>query len=1406
MNGKRTISHSLALAAVAGLGLAAFGQAQAAVNYLTLSQAPLTIVQQGIDPNIMFLLDDSGSMQWEWLGDQGSIGAFTYGYPTGNTTVYGSGNYNDIIPGFGANNVYGAQFRSSYVNANYYDPSVTYTPWACPAPYPESSTQTPPTQTATAGNPTCHWDSNVNLWVMPNANPNAAFLNPYNDNNPNSNVRALNVWSDSTDSNNNTPNNGYIGNSQGSNGLSWLIYGPNGYQWWYSSFPASFESNGSVETYGFWPAVYWNYIGTRPASNSDLYNLANYQEVQICPPTLSANSNGNQGKCAPPPNLPSSPLPYHTYTEPDGDYVYIQGDGTQVDRSYAAEMQNFANWYQYYRSHISMARAGASIAFMKLPNNFRVDFGTINQMATSSNPEFNTTEPFLFSNGNRAGFLQRFFQQPIPEDGTPLRKALAGVGQWLSKSPGASAPWGTSSAEKQANNSANYLTCRANYTVLVTDGTWNGRSPSVGNADGTQGPLLTGSNGQQYQYNPVNPYKDGVSNTLADVAMYYWEQDLQPKMVNDVPTNGEDPAFWQHMVSFTIGLGVTPTLVQAYMQANPGVTVTQAQAAVYAELQNGSVSWPTPSANANANIDDLWHAGIDGHGAFLSAQNPTQFATALADTLYQIIARTASGSSVATNTQKAGQIQTGTQVYQALYHPLNWWGELLAEPILIDPTNNQPYVSTNANWDASCVLTGGACPAMGTNTQGQALHSVTVESPSSRVILTDNGAQGVPFQWADISSAQQTLLNGADNLGQQRLDYLRGTRSNEVSQGGTLRNRTGVLGDIVHSSPVWVGYPQQTYPSTPGQAATWNDSLYPTANQAENASGAQTFDQFEQGNQTRTNVVYVGANDGMLHGFRAGSYSVDASTGALTYNNTNNDGKEVLAFVPQSVYANLNQYTDPQYNHHYYEDATPTTGDVFYGGAWHTWLASGLGAGGQELFVLDINNPANFSEANAASIVKADWTTANLTCVNDANCAQDLGYTFGTPQIRRFHNGDWGVIWGNGYNSTNGQAGIFIGLIDPSSSSGTMSVYWISTGYGPAQDPTGQNRPDGIGYVTAVDLDGDHITDYVYAGDLFGNVWRFNLTSSNPADWHVSDYGNTAGTPLFSAVNATGTAEPITTKVEVVSVPSGLPSPGAPNRLIVLFGTGKLIETQDSTPNVTSSGVQSIYGVWDWGMSNWDNGYTTASQITVPASATQYASLTTPPTINRSVLQQQTITSEIYSTNSTGTQVGLRTESSNTVSWADLTYNGTQGTQYGWYLDLVSPVNGYQGEMVIYNPTIQNGVFLVNTTILGQQGLTCGVNNNGGWTMALDPSDGAMLTFNAFTVNNIGDYVGAFDAQTLQGIFSGITVGAVGSPAFVTYGGKTFMLVSTNSGQTKLIPTGLGGNGTNVRISWRQLR
>ena len=161
---------------------------------------------------------------------------------------------------------------------------------------------------------------------------------------------------------------------------------------------------------------------------------------------------------------------------------------------------------------------------------------------------------------------------------------------------------------------------------------------------------------------------------------------------------------------------------------------------------------------------------------------------------------------------------------------------------------------------------------------------------------------------------------------------------------------------------------------------------------------------------------------------------------------TPNDGKEIIAFMPQLVADSIHpptptlDFSSPQYAHNAYVDATPGTGDLFYNGAWHTWLVSGLGAGGNPagvindststatgaLFALDITNPASFNESSASALVIKEWNSTNLVCVNDAVCKASLGSVYGTPIIRLMHDGNWAVIFGNGRNSATGTAGIFI--------------------------------------------------------------------------------------------------------------------------------------------------------------------------------------------------------------------------------------------------------------------------------------------------------------------------------------------------------------------------------------------
>lgn len=744
-------------------------------------------------------------------------------------------------------------------------------------------------------------------------------------------------------------------------------------------------------------------------------------------------------------------------------------------------------------------------------------------------------------------------------------------------------------------------------------------------------------------------------------------------------------------------------------------------------------------------------------------------------------------SSAGTNVQQSARVEAGTQVYLAYYHPTNWWGELTAQNLVMDPTTGIVSIATNANWNASCTLTGGACPAISSTS------TLTAQAPSARNILTWNGTTGIPFQWSSLTSAQKNALDSgsASGTSSPRQLYLRGDRTNEVANGGSFRSRTGVMGDIMNSSPTWVGAPSAPY------NGPWVDSLYGTAVPPE-TSGSYAL--FKTNNAQRANVVYVGANDGMLHGFRAGGYD---ATGKFTTATTPNDGQEVLAYMPaaalNTIYNTSSKldFSSPSYAHNLYVDATPGTGELYYNNAWHTWLVGGLGGGGNAggaiadntsvgtgaIYALDITNPANFSESNAGSLVLGEWTPSTLTCTNVTSCGAFLGNTYGTPVIRRLHNGNWAVLFGNGLNSANGSAGLYIMLV---ASNGTTSFYYLDTKYGPSKDPLKANNKNGIAYVTPADLDGDHITDYVYAGDAFGNVWRFDLTSQNPASWSVSS------APMFS----TPAGQPITSKVAVAAIPGS--GTGAP-RVLVSFGTGQSFPvTQTSAAAYSSNTAQSLYGVWDWNMSAWNN---------IAPAAAVYATLTGPQTVTASTLQTQSITN---TSASSGTTPSYRTVSNNKVCWMGSTACGTSGTantQFGWKLALPSTTTGSGSsavtnyEQVVYNPTLAYGMFIVNTTVPGtQQVLSCSSTPASGYTMAISVASGGAGTASFFGDNNN-------NFPTLNGgIVSGIGLSGTGTPSIVTANKLPYLVQQTVSGTGTVNQINPSAAGVGSRMTWTKLR
>jgi type IV pilus assembly protein PilY1 len=720
-----------------------------------------------------------------------------------------------------------------------------------------------------------------------------------------------------------------------------------------------------------------------------------------------------------------------------------------------------------------------------------------------------------------------------------------------------------------------------------------------------------------------------------------------------------------------------------------------------------------------------------------------------------------SASSAGANQQQAAKVQAGTQIYFAYYNPDNWAGSLTSQNLVQDVNGNITGFST-PNWDASCVLTG---LAQGPTCVATGAASTPAEAPGSRTILSWNGAQGIAFRFPNLTTGgggQQATLDQGDPgpINANRLNFLRGDRSNEQNTLGVglYRARTSVLGDIIDSSPAWVG------PATSPYTGTFMDQIGTSPSFPENAG--QSYAAFQAGGaQTRTNVVYAGANDGLLHGFRTGSYNA-----SNVYQPGLNDGLEVLAYMPGAIVNTIHSttpaldFSSPQYAHNYFVDATPGTGDLFYQGTWHTWLVGGLGAGGAAIYALDITQPANFSEASAASLVIGEWSNKTINCVNVGGCKANLGNTFGVPQIRRFHNGKWGAVFGNGIGSASGAAGIFVMIVDPVSA--TETFYYIGT-----SAAAGGN---GIAYVTAADLDSDNIADYVYAGDLQGNIWRFDLTNANPTLWAAS------ATPIFT----TPAGQPITTQLIVASVPANT----GPPRIMVDFGTGQQTPFTNTNATIYSSGAQALYGIWDWnlgGATGWNS-----------KGSTQYAKLTPPQTITASGpsanLRTQTITT-------TGID---RSVSANPICFKGSTVcpgGAAANNQFGWTLPLTVTTGTATApavaEQVIFNPILELGIFIVNTTIPPTNSpTTCSSTTTTGFTMAISPTTGG-----SFPASVFADSTGSFNNLNI----SGVEWNGTGSGEVVTSGGtgvvgsKVYYVTQTSSGGTGSSGVGNGnGNST----------
>ena len=801
-----------------------------------------------------------------------------------------------------------------------------------------------------------------------------------------------------------------------------------------------------------------------------------------------------------------------------------------------AEKTNFANWFAYYRTRLQMMKSTASLSFSSIGDKYRVGFSTISETGTGSTKFLSMA---TFGTTQKSNWYSKLFSQS-PGNSTPLRGALSKAGRYYA---GTLTPGATTDPVQYS--------CQQNFTILTTDGYWNtGDETATYTALQQNNSTLVGDQDVQAGH----PYSDHsgtapsgsntYSNTLADIAMYYYKNDLRTGGVlggyldgtstrldvstNNVPVTGTDTANWQHMVTFTIGLGVGGLVPYEANYYATGGTLTAAPSCpsgktcpVYKNIRQGNANWPDPQVTSSSStvverVDDLWHAAVNGRGRYLSARDPSSLTNALNATLSAISAQTSSAASAATSNLEP--VSGDNFAYVAQYTTALWTGDLLAKTIdLVTGT-----VSAANSWSASTELSEKVYGA--TSGDGRTIYNF--DSSRSNKLNTFPGNLATSYfdatklsQYGSLTSDQRANATST-NL----INYIRGRstyQNNAGNDNGPFRDRSTPLGDIVNSAPVFVRKPPFNY--------------------AENS-----YSTFKNAQNSRSGTIYVGANDGMLHAFNADT------------------GEERWAYVPTAAVPNLYKLADFAYptTHQYFVDGPLTVGDVFDGSAWHTVLVGGLGGGGQAYFALDVTDPTN---------PKAMW---EFGATQGTSTDADLGYTYGNPIItKRDSDNRWVVIFASGYNNTGGDKKGRLYVLDAVTGAKLSEITTDSS-----TDPNTSGIARVANYVT--DSLTDNRTQYVYGGDLGGRLWRFDI--------------NNVSSQKLGQANSTLGNEPISVRPELGNVRDS----AGTNHRVVYFGTGRYLGFGDLSSSSTSNTVsQTVYGVKDTGTDLGDLRATSAALV-----------------------------------------------------------------------------------------------------------------------------------------------------------------------------------------------------------------
>jgi type IV pilus assembly protein PilY1 len=1199
---------------------------------LNISDIPLEVRRLSAPPNIMVVFDDSGSMDWELFipgdGDGGyNDKYYVFDNPCGNT--FGTKGCHDDTWGILTRGSSRLVWSTQWFNHNktYYNPAITYEPWqTMTSQYSDSNPDTPRSHALLAVptfNLSASYDtvSNVAEVIADDQDP-VVFSK-------------TGPWSDATDGQAYNDHYYYTAQSNSDVTATWSPYLLAGnYEVFakYKSFadrtdklPYTITHAGGTKTIdidqrnngGVWVSLGTYSFATGKAIVTINFHVNDINKDVVCADAVKFVPNGSI-----PVDIKNAH--YYTWSAQTGTPYLVTIDGGVISyfqvndlnangkvdpgelvptdsppadvvtgRTYAQERQNFANWFTFFRRRIFAAQyaVGKIIKSMK-----GVSFGIYSINKKIIQPVL----PVKVEDQDEGATLLSLLYNVQARGSTPLQTGLEAVGRYYDKGDNIKLD-GTAGDDSPWASDANGGSCQQAFTIMITDGYYNGAPPyntNIQNVDGDNG----------------SPYADSYSRTLADIAMYYYERDLNTTLNNNLPINTYDDATHQHMVTYSIGFGVFGTL-------NPN----DYDATLKHKVSGASIVWPNPENSDATKIDDFWHAAVNGRGSYLTATNPEELTESLLEVMQNMELRVQSSAQVAVAGDKLYQKLTpNLLMFQSTYSSDGWVGDIKAYNV--DPVTGA--VNTNTpEWSAA-----------------EMLQSKTWDS---RLIATYTGSAGIPFRYDNLTATQQSQLNANPTTAQDLIKFLRGDASKEVQNGGSFRNRFARLGDIVHSAPV-----------------------------------------FSHG------ILYAGSNDGMLHAFDA------------------NSGVELFAYAPNLVFDHLKDLSGISYAHRYFVDLTPAISDLKFGTSTKTILVGGMGKGGRGYFALDVTDmtQSNVPSTENSLAQKVLWEYPR-TGTTSSEIA-DLGYSFSRPNIVRSNAVSAAaaagiVIFGNGYDSSNGHAVLYILRAD--------------TGELLKRIDTGAATCNGLSSAITVDVNYDNKVDYVYAGDLNGNLWKFDLTSTDYNQWGVAYSSSGTPKPLFKTPG-----QPITTKPNVMYHCTK-------HGYMVTFGTGRYLSEAD----LSDASPQAVYGIWDYGDDVDDSEYVG----TLAAGALTSTNL--PGTVS---LLQQVVVDE-----RTVNGMSLRTMQVQTANWKTTTTAGgacgdNSGTQdcdtngsganpdplrhAGWYLNLPSA-----RERVVSDVIVRSGVLTVVSHAPSNS--LCGGSGES-WLMTLDACSGSRLSKTQFDINSDG--------------------------------------------------------------------